>query len=317
MSKMKRKVLKVGNVSLAVSLPSKWAKQHGLKAGDEIELEEEGGEVTIKTHGSLKEKIIRKDVSNLDRTSLIYFIQSLYRYGYNELELSFKEHKTTHYRTKKEIPYTKVLQYICSRLVGYEIISQRAGSCTIKYIGGEEKEDFTVILRRIFLMMNETMENLVKGFETNDKEILAIIDEEHDNITKFISYCLRLLNKQGYENQRKTSIYYHLIAQLDKVLDIIKYTGRGESQSKTRKYPSEVIKIAKEVSKSFRLYYELYYNFDMKRVEVLSERRDKIKIKILEMKERVGGHHMIIIMRLEQLLELLLDLTEARMGLEN
>jgi len=314
---MKRKVLKVGNASLAVSLPSKWVKEHGLKSGDEIELLEEGGEIKITKNGGLQEKVIKRDITELDRTSLIYLIQSLYRYGYDELELTFKKNKTIHYRTKKEIPFTKVLQYVCSRLVGYEIMSQKEGSCTIKYIGGEDSDDFTVILRRIFLMINETFQNLLKGFEKNDKEILAMIDEEHDNITKFISYCLRLLNKQGYENQRKSSIYYHIVAELDKVLDIIKYIGRGEADSNVKKYPPEVTRITTEVGKSLRMYYEIFYDFDMHRAAELNERRDVIKCEILSLKEKIPGHHLMILTRLEELLELLLDLTESRMALEN
>ena len=42
---MKRKVNRVGANTLTVSLPSKWAMKYGIKAGDEIEGNEEGKKI--------------------------------------------------------------------------------------------------------------------------------------------------------------------------------------------------------------------------------------------------------------------------------
>ena len=63
---MKRKVVKHGQNTLTVSLPSKWCRAHGIKQGDEIEVEEKGPliqlsplEVKRKTETSL-------DFSNID-----------------------------------------------------------------------------------------------------------------------------------------------------------------------------------------------------------------------------------------------------------
>ena len=38
---MKRKLVKQGGTALTVSLPAKWARKYNLKAGDEVEGEEE------------------------------------------------------------------------------------------------------------------------------------------------------------------------------------------------------------------------------------------------------------------------------------
>ena len=44
---MKRKLNRVGQNTLTVSLPSEWAKTHNLKPGDDIELMESGNTLTI------------------------------------------------------------------------------------------------------------------------------------------------------------------------------------------------------------------------------------------------------------------------------
>jgi len=42
---MKRKVSQIGPATLMVSLPSKWAKQFGVKKGSELEIEEKGNKL--------------------------------------------------------------------------------------------------------------------------------------------------------------------------------------------------------------------------------------------------------------------------------
>ena len=51
---MKRKVIKQGPATLMISLPSKWAKNIGLKQGDEVELIEKGNGLLISS-GSVSE----------------------------------------------------------------------------------------------------------------------------------------------------------------------------------------------------------------------------------------------------------------------
>ena len=46
-TKMKRKIVKHGNSTLTVSLPSKWAKNNSLKQGDEIDVIENGKELIL------------------------------------------------------------------------------------------------------------------------------------------------------------------------------------------------------------------------------------------------------------------------------
>ena len=53
---MKRKINRVGYSTLTVSLPSKWAKQYGLKPGDEVEISEDGRTLRIEAKKGAKKK---------------------------------------------------------------------------------------------------------------------------------------------------------------------------------------------------------------------------------------------------------------------
>ena len=46
---MKRKLVSQGRATLTISLPSKWLKTFALKAGDEVDIEEKGAELILKT----------------------------------------------------------------------------------------------------------------------------------------------------------------------------------------------------------------------------------------------------------------------------
>ena len=72
---MGRKVIQIADSTQLISLPRKWALQHGIKKGDELEVEEKGRKIVISTekgekldvlrfrHGGNPEKILKEVLS--------------------------------------------------------------------------------------------------------------------------------------------------------------------------------------------------------------------------------------------------------------
>ena len=54
---MRRKLVKQGNATLMISLPSKWAKENKLDKGDEIILNEYGRDLIVSTEEVKKERL--------------------------------------------------------------------------------------------------------------------------------------------------------------------------------------------------------------------------------------------------------------------
>jgi len=313
---MKRKVTLHGPATLSVSLPLKWARKYGVRKGDEVDVIEHENGLYI---GSLKgKKEILKidiDISELDRTSILVLIQSLYRYGYDEININTKKLTTTHYRTNKEKNISSIIHEAVNRLIGSELISSSTNKFTIKYVTKESEENLDIIIRRIFLLLLEMMQSYTLACEKNEKKIQESLEFQHNNIKKFINYSLRLLNKYGHPDVKKTSFYFSIISSLSKIEDLIKNASRT-ILSHDIAIEKGSIPFIKQLDKSIRLYYELFYKCTYEKMGELSDNRDRFKNRLFDSMKRLPKNNILIITGLAQMLEILLDMTELRVGLE-
>jgi phosphate uptake regulator len=310
-----RKLIQHGLSSLTLALPAKWLQARKLRKGDSLLIKEEGNKLLISTEEGIAHDKVTIHVDGLDRTSLLLYIQSLYRFGYSEVEVLFSDPLITHHRTRENVSVSSVVHYITNRLLGFEIIEQTQGRILIKYLTKEAEEDFQVILRRIFLLILENADMLLEGIKKQDYNLIAAVEDGHDSITKFVSYALRLLNKYGYPDVKKTSFFHHIIASLDKVVDILKYNAR-DIMIHRRPFDKETLLIWQQVNQSLRTYYTLFYSFDLKTVHALGNNRDETKRRIAAAMKRIPVQESVYLTNMKQILEILLDLTEFRMGLE-
>ena len=104
-----RKLIKHGPSSLTIALPKKWLDARGLKKGDGIYVAEEGNKLILNTKKALKIDKISIAVTGLDTTSIYHYIQSLYRYGYNEIEVCFEDQSTKKHRDGQLYPVSFVV----------------------------------------------------------------------------------------------------------------------------------------------------------------------------------------------------------------
>ena len=310
-----RKLIQHSHSSLTIALPKKWLDERKLKKSDSLFVQEEGNKIILSTEESIKLEKISIDVTDLDRTSVLLYIQSLYRFGYNEIEIKFKKPTTIHYRKGQKTTYSSVIHEIVSRLVGAEIVEETENRGVIKYITQEANEDFRIVLRRIFLLLKDTSQNFLDGTKNNNHDLLSTIENKHDNINTFVSFCLRLLNKYGYPDVKKTSFYYHIIASMDKIMDILKYNAR-DALKYNKKFSKPSVEILERIHGSIVGYYELFYSFNLKKVDFLSKNRDAVKTLLAENLKTIPHWEIIYITKMIQILEIILDLTDFRLGLE-
>src|SRR3989338_5785197 len=87
---MKRRVIKQGNNTLTITLPRKWAEKHGIKAGEEIEVEEKSETLLISSSNG--KQIATKEIDLSDFGPLIpRVIYALYKKGYDKIHLQFSD----------------------------------------------------------------------------------------------------------------------------------------------------------------------------------------------------------------------------------
>jgi len=295
-------------------LPRRWANERGIKKGDELNVEEAGNKLIVSTEKEASLEKIDLDISNLDRSSIMHIIRAAYRKGYDEISLKFDNDTVPHFRLHKNINVISVVHTEVNRLVGVEIIKQTENFCLIKSITPGAIKEFDILLRRIFSLLKDAHKDMVTALKEYDKTLLETIEEKHDSISKFSSYCLRLLNRYGYGDSKQTSILYHIIASLDKIADIIKYAGRlglvyGKPMSKKAGTVLDAINF------SIESYIECFYKFDTKKVVDFMRNRDEAARMIEDFSKKIPAEENTIINRMENNLEILLDLMESKMSL--
>ncbi|MBW2992545.1 AbrB/MazE/SpoVT family DNA-binding domain-containing protein [Candidatus Woesearchaeota archaeon] len=312
---MKRKVIQIAESTQLVSLPRKWAQKNNIKKGDEIEISEEGNRLVVSVEKMPELKLIELDLEGLDRTSILYVIRSAYKMGYDEMHLKFNTPTAKHYRIGKEEKVISIIHEEVNRLAGIEIIQQKENFCIVKQLSAVSMNEFDTALRRIFLLLKDIINDMVKGMEKNDKVLIETVEEKHDTITKFVSFCLRLLNKYGYKDSSKTAVLYHIISTVDKIVDAIKYAER-ELMTYEQRLKKETIDGAKEIEKSIAAYCDLFYKFDFKKASGLYKNRDIVLKDILGVYKKLPGTELSILEKLGSTLELITDITESRMAFE-
>jgi phosphate uptake regulator len=312
-----RKLISFGKTSYVVSIPKTWVNRNNLKKGDTVGIAENEGNLLL-TPGNAedmqKPKSIEFDITGIDRTSILYVIRSAYKVGYDEIKLRFKTPQAIYYRFDRKEKVISVIHEEVNRLVGIEVVQQKEDFCIIKDISDPSPREFDNILRKVFLILNDASNDLIEAIEKNDAILLETIEEKHNSVTKFISYCLRLLNKRNKGG--KDLLLYHILSNLDKIMDALKYSARDINAINTG-LKKETIKVLRQIAFSITKYHELFYKFDFSKVSSLYENRDNVIREIIRLSKKHPRKELLILEKAAAILELITDLTEAKMGLEN
>ena len=313
---MKRKVIQIANSTQLISLPRKWAKLHGVNKGDELEISQVGNHLLVlpPDFNQVDAAKISLNLTALDRSSIMFTIRALYRKGYDDIELLFENPTTNHLRINKELKVLSVIHEEINRLIGVELIQQRERSCIIKSVSEVSTKDFDTLMRRIFLLLEDASSDLLTAAKKDDRVLMETIEEKHNTVTKFISYCLRLINKRGHPDLQYPCIYYHILASLDKIMDAIKYASR-DFMGLNKPISENTIKITESIHKSLLWYHQFFYKFDLNHVANLYQNRDEVARLIRD--GEVRYEELTPVNELASILELLVDLTEARISVEH
>ncbi len=166
-----------------------------------------------------------------------------------------------------------------NRLIGYEILEEGKDSCLIKDIQETSSKDFEITLRRIFLLINDLAATFTNAVSENDFHQLERMLNKHDTITRFISYCFRLLNKNNEQKPQLKFYYLSVLNGLEQITDAFKESSRNILQRK-QKIPKEAAEIIQDFQDSINLYYGLFYKYDKQKAVELDNKRYVIENKM-------------------------------------
>ncbi len=223
---MRRKVVKHGPSSLVVSLPSSWVRKNRIKKGDELDVSEDVAGLRIATELPSENKSVDIDVSGLDRSSIMYYLRTMYKLGYDEVRITFSNQLVPHLRLQEKRTVISVIHEELARLIGIEVIEQRQNRCVVRVVGEMPEENFRILLRRSFLLLKDMFSDFETGYARGDSPLLQTLEEKHNSITKLLSYCVRFLKTKGQGGPKLTLAAHAIIVFADKICDCLKECGR-------------------------------------------------------------------------------------------
>ena len=311
---MRRKVIQIANSTQLVSLPRKWALEHNIKKGDELEINAHKNKIIISTEKETEQESVDVNVTDLDRSSLMFLIRALYKKGYDEINLRFNNQLTRYYRIDKNVKVISAIHKEVNRLTGIEIVQQKENFCKLKTISKTDDRELNNMMRRTFILLLDAAKDVIDAAKNGDPILLETIEEKHDTLTKFVSYCLRAINKKKTED-KNTHFLYHIIATIDKIVDILKNCSR-ELEGFNKKVKKESLEVLNKTYVSFEKFYELFYKYNSEALNILSENKEQVMNSLISLSGKVSVQELLLLSNMNQTLELFRDLVESRMAME-
>jgi phosphate uptake regulator len=299
---MKRKLVKQGRNALTVTVPAEWTKKFGLNAGNDVEVEIIDENIQISS-GKAKEtgkKMI--DVSGLD-PMIKRILGAIYKAGYDEAEVRFE--------TAKE--FETIQDVIRDEFIGFEIVQHGKNNLVFKEISTLEPKEFNTMMRRMFLIIKSMADDCLEAIKKNDTDFLKVVFLRDKDVNKIADFCRRSLNNGGHLIEGRTAPLYFIAEQLEKVGDI--YRDICKLMIKEKISPnSDIINFFEETNDFFERFYNLYFDFDLKKMALFGRRRYELIEKSEKIIESSSKKEFPLIFYLKQAIESTFDMNGPLMA---
>jgi AbrB family looped-hinge helix DNA binding protein len=323
--KMKRRIIKQGHNTLTITLPTDWAKKFNIKPGDEVDINEQGRNIIITPNVKAETTSTTIDITGLSVPLIWRFVSSAYRDGHNTIKIMFENkpfcdmYTAFTYDTfqlkqdKNELSSIEAIQSLVNRFVGVEIIEQRTNYCIVQELGETSIKEFENALRRIFLLLQSLSQGTIEAIN-GKKDTLKAAHIMDTNIDRFEDFCLRVLNKNGYSDFKKTQTMYAIVFLLELLGD--EYKRLAIHLIDAKKITPEIAKYLRHVDTVFNEYYDLYYSFSKEKVEKVYKRDLEAHNMFENITEKISSEDREILHHLKKMVRFIISLTELRIDLE-
>jgi phosphate uptake regulator len=262
---MKRKINRVGQNTLTVSLPTKWVKKIGLKQGDELELTEEGSNLIIGSSIKPQKFKINIDLSD-SGTMLNRVIAAIYKAGFAQASV--------YYKTPKELDIIQSTVYRSCHV--WEIMNVKKNNVEIHSISELNPDRFNQILRKLTYAVSTISKETIEAIENNDYEQLSNIILKDRIVDRHSDYCRRIINR-GFELEYKRyGPLYVISEQMEVAADVFKIINKDIIDNKS-KLSKDLMKLLKEIDILIDKLNDMIFDFDINKIRVLGMREVKIR----------------------------------------
>ncbi len=275
---MKRKIIKLGQATYVMSLPSAWIRKFDLKQGDYLEVEEAERTLVVASEKQVKNAAVKFDLRKVNSDLIESFILGAYRQGYDEIEL-IHEPQCAGYKSKDKLSTLNLIQEIVNiNLIGTEIIEQSQQRTVIRDLGGTSEDNAENVFQRALYLLKALAADCFEALAKKDIAVLESMEQRQRNIKKFLLYYERLVNKKTLSKE-KSSVTIQLVSRIEEISGSYKHLA-AETLRKRSFYNPSTLDILKEINVSLFTMVSLCLEFNqIKYYEFLLD-REKIWEKI-------------------------------------
>ena len=276
---MERKIIKQGHNTMTITLPSAWVKNFNLRSGDKIDLHQRENGLFLTTERKDEKLKTSFDLDGLDIPVIWKYFMVLYREGYDEIKVNFNpqssydnpyKYITQHSLDKKyqsaelKISPFELIQQMSNRFIGFEVIEQHKDYCIIRDMSILSSKEFDSSVRRVFLLLNQMISEILEAVEKNDYKLVEHIHDTDINVDKFYDYCVRVINKTGFKESKKASLIFSTLFILEMLGDELKSIGNHIASDHKDLSLRNLVEITRLVSSSL-IYLAAYTTNSAKR----------------------------------------------------
>ncbi len=174
---MKRKIIKQAQGSSTIILPIKWIREHNLQPGEEVEVDEENGKLTIQPRKTtVEKKELSLKIPASEETYVRTMIVNAYRSGFDIIHVQ--------YGGKEDTLHEIIDKY----LIGFEMHIVKEGNYTIEAVSEPSTNNFEEILQRQFHSISLIVSNL------NGEE--SVVIKNVQKVQRYDNFLKRCLSKR-------------------------------------------------------------------------------------------------------------------------
>ena len=220
---MKRSLVKQGESTMMVSLPTKWIKDNNLVKGEEIDISQLDNNLLISSKPINKKTETTITLIGVTESIIRTLITNAYRSGYDKIKIIYSNEKQ----------YLILNDVLKTRLIGFDVTKKENEYCLVENITEPSEEQFENIIIKIFYSINNLIELTKNRLETGEKNIEY--EEIEERIQRYDNFCRRIITKKKLHEKNSELLWafltilihaqrelYHLNKYLDKTKIIIK-----------------------------------------------------------------------------------------------
>lgn len=252
---MKRKLIRQGDRehgSFTITLPAAWIKQYGLKAGDELDIDENGSTIVLNAKkGPVSQKVVHIDARGLTITQLRRNIAEAYRMGAETIEVEYENVMLVHSRTQRKVSMKEEIEnLVTTELFGMEIEKSSPSLFIIKQFSEGLEEEFDAAFRKIFFRLQDQVEQALEALRTMKTDQLKDVWLYDRGVNKFCNFCMRILNKKGHKDAKIGNELYAALVQLELVGDQIYMIPMILAKTGAKKVGKDVVVLLNDLKKA-------------------------------------------------------------------